>query len=172
MPSERDSGYLAAANERSTDAQRLFGAGRHCGAIYMAGYAVECRLKALLEGLGRNFPRAGASGHDLCRLWEAAGFRLRDLKGYRRDFVTTWSTDLRYRSDLPKGADADVLYQGAIELCGYLQTRRHDHRSAGPRRVRCDRALRLPSDPAQEPEAPGEGSPRSELRGEPLRTWR
>ncbi len=143
MPSERDSGYLAAANERSTDAQRPFGAGRHCGAIYMAGYAVECRLKALLEGLGRNFPRAGASGHDLCRLWEAAGFRLRDLKGYRRDFVMTWSTDLRYRSDLPKGADADVLYRGAIELCGYLQTRRHDHRSAGPRRVRCDRALRL-----------------------------
>ncbi|HLH69138.1 MAG TPA: HEPN domain-containing protein [Candidatus Dormibacteraeota bacterium] len=135
MPSERDSGYLAAANERSTDARRLFDTGRHCGAIYMAGYAVECRLKALLEGLGRNFPRAGASGHDLYRLWEAAGFRLQDLKGYRRDFVMTWSTDLRYQPDLPKGANADVLYKGAIELCGYLQTRLRNLRRPvrGPR---------------------------------------
>jgi HEPN domain-containing protein len=123
MPSERASGYLAAANERSTDAQRLFEADRHCGAVYMAGYAVECRLKALLEELGRHVPRAGPSGHDLCRLWEAAGFRLQDLKGYRQLFVTTWSTDLRYRSELPKGEDVAALYRGAIELCGYLQRR-------------------------------------------------
>ncbi len=40
--------YYRAAKQRYEDAQMLLEAGRTTGAVYLAGYAVECILKALL----------------------------------------------------------------------------------------------------------------------------
>jgi HEPN domain-containing protein len=45
----------ALANARLTDAQHLLAGGRHSAAYYLAGYAVECALKAIIA---RSF-RAG-----------------------------------------------------------------------------------------------------------------
>ena len=39
--------YYRAAKQRFDDAQLLLGAGRTTAAIYLAGYTVECFLKAL-----------------------------------------------------------------------------------------------------------------------------
>jgi len=39
---------LGASRRRREDAEALHGAGRWAGAIYLAGYAIECSLKALI----------------------------------------------------------------------------------------------------------------------------
>src|SRR5205085_11884417 len=40
--------YYRAAKQRFEDAQLLLGAGRTTGAVYLAGYTVECVMKALI----------------------------------------------------------------------------------------------------------------------------
>ena len=39
---------LGASRRRREDAEALHGAGRWAGGIYLAGYAIECSLKALI----------------------------------------------------------------------------------------------------------------------------
>ena len=105
------------------DASTLRREQRLLAAIYMAGYAVECGLKALLQRRGKRFPRSGAEGHHLRGLWEATGLKLDDVRGYRRLFMDFWTTDLRYEHSLPDGTDFESLYQGSVELVGYIQKR-------------------------------------------------
>jgi HEPN domain-containing protein len=114
---------LQVAEERGTDANVLKREGRLLAAVYLAGYMVECRLKAFLQHRGRRFPTSGREGHDLRGLWEAAGFRLQDISGNKHLFLETWTTSLRYERRLPNGSDFVTLYQGAVELAGYIQTR-------------------------------------------------
>src|SRR5260370_167884 len=104
--------FAMAAQERAADADRLWAAQRHCGALYMAGYAVECRLKTLLQRGGRKFPTSGSEGHNLRGLWEAAGLALRDQSGRKKQFLEFWSTNLRYQPRLPEGTDHLGLYEG------------------------------------------------------------
>ncbi len=92
------------------------------GPVYMAGYAVECALKALLDRNNIRRPRMGPKGHDLLLLWKRCGFRLRDLndsRGFRSFYLTEWSTDLRYArySEL----DTTNLVAGARRLSGWIQ---------------------------------------------------
>jgi hypothetical protein len=56
-------------------------------------------------------------------LWEATGLKLDDVRGYRRLFMDFWTTDLRYEHSLPDGTDFESLYQGSVELVGYIQKR-------------------------------------------------
>lgn len=111
------------ARERGIDASILKQAGRFLAAIYMSGYAVECGLKALLQKKGKRFPTSGREGHDLRSLWEAAGFKIDDVQGYRRLVIDVWTTNLRYEQFLRAGIDFEALYQGSIELSGYIQKR-------------------------------------------------
>jgi HEPN domain-containing protein len=108
------------AQERARDMTALWEAGRHHGAIYMAGYVVECRLKELLQRSGRSFPTTGRAGHNLQTLWEAAGFKVLDLHENRRFFMEFWNTDLRYQST-SSTTDYEALRAGAIGLSGYLE---------------------------------------------------
>lgn len=116
--------FLQLARERGADAHVLKLGGRSLAAVYMIGYQVECTLKDYLQQRRKRFPQGGPEGHHLRGLWEAAGFRLHDIEGNRRLFMEHWSTALRYEHSLPDGTDSDALYQGAIELAGYIQKRR------------------------------------------------
>src|SRR5712692_6571320 len=118
--------FLEAARERGMDASTLKREKRLLAAVYMAGYAVECGLKALLQRMGKRFPRSGSEGHHLRGLWEAAGLKLDDVRGYRRLFMDFWTTNLRYEHSLPDGTDFEALYQGRVELVGYIQKRIRD----------------------------------------------
>ncbi len=112
------------ANERALDARTLCAQGRTVAAVYLAGYAVECYLKAYLQRGGRGFPTTGPAGHDLHELWRAAGFRLADLgdsKGNRSYFIERWNTGLRYDEVLDTELDPDVLVEGATQLAGWIQ---------------------------------------------------
>lgn len=113
--------WLEVGTERASDARSLKDQERSVAAVYMAGYAVECKLKALIRCMNRKPPTSGPRGHDLRGLWEAAGFRVNDIGGYKRLFLQNWNTDLRYQNNLPNGTDCDSLYKGAQELAGFIQ---------------------------------------------------
>lgn len=123
--------FRAAARERRRDAAVLHGNGRDLAAVYMLGYAIECGLKALLARRGSSYPTSGRKGHDLRHLWEAAGFKRRDLPGYRRLFLDEWDTALRYRDALPGHVDAAALYEGGVSLVGYVINRSKGSRRKG-----------------------------------------
>jgi HEPN domain-containing protein len=110
--------YYRAARQRYDDADLLLAAGRTTGAVYLAGYTVECMLKALvlagvaprlrLELLGQF---RGSRGHDI--EWLGSLYRQHVSsslpKAVTRQLyhVTAWSTDLRYAGNVVKRSDAE-----------------------------------------------------------------
>ncbi|HXG09900.1 MAG TPA: hypothetical protein VNK04_08940 [Gemmataceae bacterium] len=99
--------YYRAAWDRYDDAQLLLNAKRTTGAVYLAGYTVECLLKALI--LASVAPRLrrelfdefhGSRAHNL--EWLGSVYRRRaggtiPQPGARHlSRVASWSTDLRY----------------------------------------------------------------------------
>ena len=96
--------WIEIANERSSDAMALIEKRPDSvGSVYMAGYAIECCLKAYLKNKKKPIPGKGKEGHNLSGLWKSAGFCFRDLKdnsGEKTYFIKSWSTDLRYTQTL------------------------------------------------------------------------
>ncbi|MCP4154085.1 MAG: hypothetical protein GY757_40540 [bacterium] len=72
--------WTTVSDDRQNDAKTLLAQKKSTGSIYMAGYAVEARLKALLKKFNMPFPKSGSGGHNLKSLWKFSGFRLSDLK--------------------------------------------------------------------------------------------
>ena len=118
--------WVEVARERSQDARVLRDENRFLGAIYMAGYSIECYLKAYLQKQGISQPHRGKEGHNLRGLWAAASFRLSDLSDYggnRTYFLDSWDTSLRYQAALEPSLSPDDLVRGAQELAGLIQKR-------------------------------------------------
>lgn len=100
------------AEERLADAQVLFAAGRYSGAFYLAGYAVECGLKACVAKLttAESFPDKELADkvytHNLKRLATAAELDAAIKQREKADpdfevnwaFVNFWSEKSRYES--------------------------------------------------------------------------
>lgn len=102
------------------------------GPVYMAGYAVECMLKAYLQRFGIPFPTSGSEGHNLRGLWEQSDLQLSDLKdqrGHRAFFIQHWSTDMRYETDFSQNHTSEELVQAAKQIAGNLQNRMRRRRS-------------------------------------------
>jgi hypothetical protein len=118
--------WVAVATERLADAKTL--ARERSGSIagvYMAGYAVECCLKAFLQQRSIPRPGGGPAGHDLRALWASSGLQvgdLRDRDGLRSFFLVHWSTALRYEVTPPRLQSQHALVNGAGELVGWLLT--------------------------------------------------
>jgi len=117
--------WMVVARERGADAEAMLPErATSIGPVYMAGYAIECSIKAYLQKAGIPRPASGRDGHNLRGLWKAAGFRLSDLKdpyGHKSFFVETWTTDLRYQRQCPDSAeDSEALLKAAKELVGWL----------------------------------------------------
>ncbi len=104
------------------------------GAIYLAGYAIECSLKAYLQREGKAFPTSGSDGHNLKGLWNASGFRFSDLPdtaGEKTFYMESWNTALRYESAYQFPVPPESLVEAAKELTGWIQNkirRRSIHR--------------------------------------------
>ena len=129
-------GWQQIAYERAEDAKALIRCGSSTvGPVYIAGYSVECALKALLQKLGRRHARSGKQGHDLRALLSKAGVRLADISdndGTKGFFLYSWNTALRYQSSYEGGIGADLLVDGAIALMKLFLRRA----KRGPRRKR------------------------------------
>lgn len=112
----------ALAEERALDAEALFDAGRFSGAYYLAGYAVECGLKACIAKATSqfDFPDKDLAQkcytHKIETLIEVAGLELQrqvDMKsnlalGKNWLIVKNWDEKSRYRNWSQLQADSLV----------------------------------------------------------------
>ncbi|MFD3540847.1 hypothetical protein ACFWUQ_15290 [Streptomyces sp. NPDC058662] len=128
------SNFHDVARVRATEAQILRDAGQVLGAIYLAGYVVECRLKHYLHMRGIRFSRSGREGHNLRGLWASASFP--NPRGHGELFLSHWGTELRYEAELPKDVDPGDLLKGGTDLAGWVSTRIRDAGSKGSGRGR------------------------------------
>ena len=112
-----------AARARARESDILAQNGQMCGAVYLAGYVVECRLKTLLNKMGKPFHTSGSAGHDLLGLWDATGLPKAQRGGFRRAFLEYWNTSMRYSADINSGHSSEDLLKGAVELASFLQSK-------------------------------------------------
>jgi hypothetical protein len=127
MSPDRWEDWREVANKRMTDARSMLPSRTDSvGPVYMAGYAIECSLKALLQQRGSGFPTQGSEGHNLRGLWASAGFTLGDIPGsdgFSTYYVEAWCTDLRYAVTERFPGTCDEMLTGAATLVGLIQTR-------------------------------------------------
>lgn len=108
---------IRAANQRMTSAEILFREAMFLDSMYLAGYCVECSLKALLIARSRSKRRSsilnkafqGKAGHsyeNLKSLLVKAGVAFPTTIAKQLRVVSTWSTDLRY--EVGRGSSEDT----------------------------------------------------------------
>lgn len=119
--------FRAVARLRLNDADVLLQAQRHEGALYLAGYAIECILKWGVTRR-RNILRLPEEfeTHDWDRLLSATG-----LKPYLEsepamhtlysELAERWGPELRYLAKTPKSEDAEDLYEKLTVLYGWIE---------------------------------------------------
>ena len=126
--------YYRAAKQRSDDAELLLAAGRTTGAIYLAGYTVECFLKALLLSsvappLRRQLLQEfrGGWAHNLEWLGglyrQHVGAVIPRSVSRHLSRVASWSTDLRYATGTLKRRDADEFMESVVAIAAWADGR-------------------------------------------------
>jgi hypothetical protein len=99
---------------------------RYAGAIYLAGYAVECLLKwTITRRVECVYLPANLEIHDLDLLLIEAGLEraLKKEAGLRAVFwalAEGWGPELRYLAKAPAAAEANSLYQGIVRVYGWI----------------------------------------------------
>lgn len=119
--------YRDVARLRMGDAESLFSHRRHNGAIYLAGYAIECHLKfAYCQRKDELYLPERLEVHDWDRLIDAAGL-LPDIKQQAAMetiyavLVDKWGPSLRYRTSKYSPNEANRLYREMDQLYGFLR---------------------------------------------------
>jgi HEPN domain-containing protein len=126
--------YYQAAKQRFEDARFLLGAQRTTGAMYLAGYSVECMLKALVLS---SVPAAtrpqvlasfrGSKGHDFDWLkrqyFKHGGAQFPSDVMRHFSLVNTWETDLRYYAATARPADAADFIRAVEEMMAWADAR-------------------------------------------------
>jgi HEPN domain-containing protein len=122
------------ADVRLQEAQALFTAGSFDGAYYLAGYAIECALKACVAKQTREFDFPDkrlverSYSHNLTQLLEVAGVKAAfeeasvDHRALRQSWslVQTWSEASRYALDVTENSAQDMLAAVGDEVSGVL----------------------------------------------------
>lgn len=118
--------FYQAARQRLDDAHFLMEGERTTGAIYLAGYSVECMLKALILSLAARTKRRavleafrGSKAHDYnwlrTKYFKSGGQQFPADIAKSFTFVNTWTVEIRYRSGTSKRADAESFLKN-VEL--------------------------------------------------------
>lgn len=126
--------FYRSALQRIEDAEFLAGGGRTTGAIYLAGYGVECILKALILTSIATHQRStmiasfrGSKAHDydwlLGRYRSSGGSRFPPPVAQCFALVNTWGTDLRYRPGMTDPRDTHAFLDAAHKIIDWAQGR-------------------------------------------------
>ena len=126
--------FFRCALQRREDADVLFDAGHNTGAVYLAGYGVECILKALLLSITPQAQESsvlalfrGGKAHDYNQLkvWYRERGGPAPPPSVNRAFVLAqeWSTDLRYSPAAWGRSDAEQFLH-AVEAIMHWAGRR------------------------------------------------
>ncbi len=125
--------FYRAAACRYEEAQFLLKAGYTTAAVYLAGYAVECMLKALILSTEPAAKHAvtlasfrGSYAHAFDWLRQCLGDRrvhlpasvMRELAG-----VNWWTTNLRYDPGVLKRPDAELFLRAANDVMVWVKGR-------------------------------------------------
>jgi HEPN domain-containing protein len=126
--------FLTVAKQRFEEAQLLNQFDRQTVAVYLAGYAVECSLKALLlsAATDRQFRSLmtsfrGKAGHEF--EWLKAKYVKRGGAPFPPEIakaftaVSHWTTDLRYKTGLTPPREADLFLRSAEEIIRWATKR-------------------------------------------------
>ncbi len=126
--------YYQAAKQRLSDARFLLDAERTTGAIYLAGYGIECMLKALILASQAKRQRTetlrlfrGPKAHDF--VWLKKQYSriggppisksiLRTLT-----LVSVWTVEIRYKASSSKFGDAKEFLDYAQEIVSWADER-------------------------------------------------
>jgi len=116
--------YYQAAKQRFEDARYLLEGERTTGAIYLAGYCIECMLKALILSQLAEAKRLemlssfhGSKAHDYdwlkARYFEIGGppFSKDVAKAFA--YVNTWAVEIRYKAGTSNYGDAKTFLDSA-----------------------------------------------------------
>ena len=126
VPKSRDARlYYRCADKRRVEANILVRAEQPTGAVYLAGYVVECMLKALiLENRPSNqqaecLEELKKLGHNLTRLLELyvaeGGSRPPPEVARAFSLVSDWSSEIRYNPKELKALEAERFLR-AVDL--------------------------------------------------------
>ena len=126
--------YYRVSYQRFEEAEVLFGAGYYQGAVYLAGYAVECMLKALILIGSAEKDHAsieaefhGQRGHQYewlrYRYAQTRNPGLPSETGQSLAFVQTWDTSMRYNPGLGDRADASRFLAETQKILAWADNR-------------------------------------------------
>jgi HEPN domain-containing protein len=126
--------YYRAGKQRFDDAEFLLEAERTTGAVYLAGYTVECLLKALiLASVARGLRQElhgefrGARAHSI--EWLGSIYRRHVQVAIPQDVtrhlsrVASWSTNWRYESGRVKAREADEFMESVTAIAAWADGR-------------------------------------------------
>lgn len=119
--------YREIARLRITDARTLLDHARYSGAIYLAGYAIECQLKfAFCENKNATYLKADLEIHDWDVLVDKAGLRAGinaqvKMAALYAALVDLWGPQLRYSSAKISAGEAKRLYNEMEALYQFIQ---------------------------------------------------
>jgi hypothetical protein len=123
--------FYQASIERLLDAKCLHEAGRFQGAIYLCGYALECRLKFCVC-MTRGAPHleegeARSLGHGLEKSLHAAGlyeklYKNEDLIVAFLRITRQWSTEIRYSGSARNDRESVSFLRDTRALLKWLET--------------------------------------------------
>lgn len=122
------------ADIRLHEAQALLTAGAFEGAYYLAGYAIECALKACVASQTREFDfpdkrlAERSYTHSLTQLLDVAGLKVTFEEALASSqalheswsFVKKWSEASRYALDVTEKSAQDMLAAVGNEVSGVL----------------------------------------------------
>ncbi len=119
--------FYQAAKQRFEDARFLLDAERTTGAIYLAGYCVECMLKALILSALAKSKRIemlasfrGSKAHDYdwlkARYLKNGGPQFPKSITIAFSFVNTWAVEIRYMAGAAKYEDAETFLKSTEEI--------------------------------------------------------
>lgn len=126
--------FYRCAFQRYEDAQILARAERTTGAVYLAGYGIECILKALIlstltpakrAAMLRSFRGAIAHDYEWLRTQYFLNGGARFPRDVNQDFtlVNNWSTDLRYTPRTIKIDEAEGFLAAAANIIRWADER-------------------------------------------------
>jgi HEPN domain-containing protein len=135
VPSSTDARlYYRSAYQRYEDAEVLLKAGRTTGAVYLAGYAIECILKSLVIMTATRRTRAGilkefrgnkAHEYEWLRSLYLAKGGARFPREINQFFilVNDWSTELRYTPRQFRSPEAESFLTAAVAIIRWANER-------------------------------------------------
>jgi len=128
-PQEPKRVLLEASKERLQDAKALFKVKRYGGAVYLAGYVIECLLKAVIcEYLRVKQLPNQYTVHNLESLLAACGLkdtlRASPMLAKYFDVILEWTVTMRYRGSIVRADDARKFMEAVTEVRLWLLSKR------------------------------------------------